>query len=408
VRLSAALIVRDEERHLGACLAAIQPLVDEIVVVDTGSIDRSVEIAARHGARVFEVPWREDFARARNVALDHAGGDWILYIDADERATATGDLRAALQSPDLVAARVPFRASIRLTPYLEHRLFRNRPEIRFRGAIHETLVPAIRELVEHEGLRVGDAPLAIEHLGYEGDLRAKHRRNLPLLRRAVEENPRRIYLWEAELALGDGHAAREAWDRGLEIARSMPPLAAEARLLARRVDLALDEGHDPGELLARAEARYANDPLVLWATARRLVEERRYAEAQRRLERLLTFGPDGPPPGELGYDLGLFRELQAAAGRACGGRRSLATSGGLRSPRRRDPAQARARRGALRARSQNSRPSDGTVRAPPPDTNFRRITSNSSRVMTRVSPAAIGSNAAALGANGNVQIAGPK
>lgn len=316
MRLSAALIVRDEERHLGACLAAIQPLVDEIVVVDTGSIDRSVEIAARHGARVFEVPWREDFARARNVALDHAGGDWILYIDADERATATGDLRAVLQSPDLVAARVPFRASSRLTPYLEHRLFRNRPEIRFRGAIHETVVPAIRELVEHEGLRVGDAPLAIEHLGYEGDLRAKHRRNLPLLRRAVEENPRRIYLWhelgEAELALGDGHGAREAWDRGLEIARSMPPLAAEARLLARRVDLALDEGHDPGELLARAEARYANDPLVLWATARRLVEERRYAEAQRRLERLLTFGPDGPPPGELGYDLGLFRELPLA------------------------------------------------------------------------------------------------
>jgi len=316
VRLSAALIVRDEEAHLGPCLETVSPLVDEVVVVDTGSTDRSVEIAVRHGARVFEESWRDDFAQARNAALERASGDWILYVDADERAFANGDLREALSPPDLLAARVPFRASSRLTPYLEHRLFRNRPDLRFRGVIHETIVPALREVVEREGLRVGIAPLTIEHLGYEGDLRAKHRRNLPLLRRAVATAPQRLYLWhelgEAELALGDADAAREAWDRGLALARTMPPQAAEARLLARRIELAVDDGHEPVDLLAHAERRYPDDPLILWAGAHQLVRNRRYSEARQRLEVLLDLGPDGPPAGELGYDLGLFRELPLA------------------------------------------------------------------------------------------------
>ncbi len=316
MRLSAALIVRDEAAHLDACLSGVRPLVDEIVVVDTGSTDNSPEIAERHGAVLLREPWRDDFAQARNVGLDRATGDWTLYIDADERVTATGDLREALAEPSWIAARVPFRAASRLTPYLEHRLFRNRPEIRFRGAIHETILPDIRALVAGGGLSVGEAPLEIEHLGYEGDLTAKHRRNLPLLRRAVEEDPARLYLWhelgEAELGLGDSAAARAAWDRGLEIAAGSPPAAGEARLLARRIELALEEGNDPVALISRAESRHADDPLVLWAAARYLVGQCRYPQARRRLERLLAFGPAGPPPGELGYDLGLFRELPLA------------------------------------------------------------------------------------------------
>ena len=86
VKLSAALIVRDEENHLGACLQSIAKLVDEIVIADTGSRDRTREIAFAHGARVLDYQWHDDFAAARNYAIDQASGDWILYIDADERA----------------------------------------------------------------------------------------------------------------------------------------------------------------------------------------------------------------------------------------------------------------------------------------------------------------------------------
>ncbi|MGO9882155.1 MAG: glycosyltransferase family 2 protein, partial [Solirubrobacteraceae bacterium] len=95
VMLSGALIVRDESRVLSDCLASIREIVDEIVVVDTGSVDDSVEIARRYGARVIHHPWRDDFAQARNAALDAARGEWILYIDADERLSG-GD-RASVE-----------------------------------------------------------------------------------------------------------------------------------------------------------------------------------------------------------------------------------------------------------------------------------------------------------------------
>ena len=83
--IGAAMIVRNEERFLDDCLASIAGQVDEIVLVDTGSTDLTLEIAGRYGARIIEYPWSDDFSAARNHALDHASSDWILYIDADER-----------------------------------------------------------------------------------------------------------------------------------------------------------------------------------------------------------------------------------------------------------------------------------------------------------------------------------
>src|SRR4051794_13018003 len=124
--LSAALIVRDEEHYLDGCLASLRGLVDEIVVVDTGSIDRSREIAAAHGARLSSHVWRNDFAAARNQALDLARGDWILYIDADERVRAydRDALKAELASLRFCASTVRFHARTGFTAYPEYRLFR--------------------------------------------------------------------------------------------------------------------------------------------------------------------------------------------------------------------------------------------------------------------------------------------
>ena len=85
--LSAAIIVRDEADFIDVCLASLDGLVDEVVVVDTGSVDDTIAIAEAHGARVAHEPWKNDFARCRNRSLDLATGDWILYIDADERVT---------------------------------------------------------------------------------------------------------------------------------------------------------------------------------------------------------------------------------------------------------------------------------------------------------------------------------
>ncbi len=108
--VSAAMIVRNEARFLAGCLDSLAGLVDEIVVVDTGSTDHSPDIAAAHGARVHHHAWREDFSAARNEALDCAVGDWILYIDADERVRPydRSRLEHELADPSLCAMAVRF------------------------------------------------------------------------------------------------------------------------------------------------------------------------------------------------------------------------------------------------------------------------------------------------------------
>src|SRR4051794_16492566 len=81
---AACLIVRDEADRLSACLNALRGLADEIVVLDTGSTDDTVATARRLGATVIEGEWHDDFAAARNVALDHCSAEWIVHVDADE------------------------------------------------------------------------------------------------------------------------------------------------------------------------------------------------------------------------------------------------------------------------------------------------------------------------------------
>src|SRR5262249_53411265 len=99
-RVSLCLIVRNEEQNLPACLAPVAPLVDEMVVVDTGSIDNTPRVAAELGARVFDFAWQDDFAAARNESLRRASGDWALWLDADDRLDAANVRRLS----DLLAA----------------------------------------------------------------------------------------------------------------------------------------------------------------------------------------------------------------------------------------------------------------------------------------------------------------
>jgi len=98
--ISAALIVKDEEPHIGACLRSIAGIVDEVVVVNTGSRDRSREIAVAHGARVIDYQWPDDFAAARNHAIDHASGDWIPSLRGAARR------RGNLGGPSAIGTRL--------------------------------------------------------------------------------------------------------------------------------------------------------------------------------------------------------------------------------------------------------------------------------------------------------------
>ena len=109
MRLSLSMIVKNEERFLPGCLESVKALVDEMVIADTGSTDGTKEIAISFGAKVIDYPWRNDFSAARNESLRHATGDWILYLDADERIDASyhAFIRKIISSRKAILPRSP-------------------------------------------------------------------------------------------------------------------------------------------------------------------------------------------------------------------------------------------------------------------------------------------------------------
>ena len=313
ILLSAALIVRNEETFLDGCLESLRGRVDEIVVVDTGSTDRSRDIALARGARVLDFPWRDDFAAARNASIEAARGQWILYIDADERLVEfdRSEAEHLFGDPTSVAYTVLFRPQQGYTRYREYRLFRNRPDLRFRGVMHETLLPALKEICREGSWRIGESQVALDHLGYEGDLRRKHERNLPLLRARLADDPLHVYSWDhlgkTLLALDDFAGAETAWLRGIEIVRTLGVAEASDSLpylhLANHL---LDGGRDASALLEEACGRFTGNHSLTWLRARALLESGQCAEAMPLFAALAEIRPDSLDGGCYAFDASIF------------------------------------------------------------------------------------------------------
>lgn len=186
--ISLCLIARNEGENIGRCIRSAGDFVDEVVVVDTGSADDTVEIARSLGARVVEAEWKGDFSAARNVSLDHAGGEWIFFLDCDEELTPESgpELRKVIQNTGYEAFFVlvtnPTETGVELT-FPSIRLFRNRKCFRFTGRIHEQIVNSI---VQHYGQDcIGETRITIIHRGYDtgfANIRAKILRNLEILK----------------------------------------------------------------------------------------------------------------------------------------------------------------------------------------------------------------------------------
>jgi tetratricopeptide (TPR) repeat protein len=311
--LSATLIVRDEAADLPGCLASIRGLVDEIVVVDTGSTDGSARIAAEFGARVFDVEWSNDFAAARNAALERARGRWILYIDADERAgpLLRETLASQLADPRLVTCTVRFRLRTGFTRYREFRLFRNDPRIRFRNVIHETMLPDIEAVIRTDGLGIAHSDLAVDHFGYDGSQDAKHRRNIPLLRDRLARESDHVYSWNhlghALAGMGDVTGALAAWWRAVGVVRARGVRSALDRLpygsLLQHPGAAAEARH----LLAEALDRFAGDHLFCWLHGLRLAEDGRPSEAIPLFEGLTAIDAEAFCADDgIAYDARIF------------------------------------------------------------------------------------------------------
>ena len=180
--LSLCMIVKNEEAALPRTLASVKNVVDEIVVLDTGSRDRTCEIAREFGARVYHFEWGDDFAAARNECLKHATGDWILVLDADEVLVPEilPQIKQALESDrTLVINLIRQEIGASQSPYsLVSRLFRHRHDIRFSRPYHAMVDDSVAEILqrEPEWKIVALADVAILHSGYQQDaIATKHK-----------------------------------------------------------------------------------------------------------------------------------------------------------------------------------------------------------------------------------------
>jgi Tfp pilus assembly protein PilF len=319
--LSIVIIVKNEADSLAACLDSVHDIADEIVIGDTGSTDDTVSVARRYDAKVLNVPWRDDFAAARNAVLAKAAGDWLLHVDADEVVDPDGAKRIreivdndgagadaievvlANYSDDMRAWRWVPLPPTSSTPSLMARghagyiavgllrLFRNHRGFEYREAVHETITESV---VERNGV-VCREPIVIHHYGFAGDP-AKAQAKATFYRRIaqtkVEHRPNDPKAWydlaEQSLACGDAAAAESAARKALSIApNDLSAASILANILLTRGEL--DEARELFERLEQSGISAHHVGTVLGAIASR---QGRLEEARQRLEGTISRCPN--------------------------------------------------------------------------------------------------------------------
>jgi tetratricopeptide (TPR) repeat protein len=261
-RVTLCMIARDEEQMLPGCLESVRGAVDEVVLVDTGSRDRTREVARAHGAQVYERPWDDDFAAPRNEALSRARGEYVLQLDADERLApgACSRLRRAVEDGttpygllrlhNASRADAPFErvasGELRLgDAFWVPRLVKRVPYVRYEGIIHET----IDESLLRNGVRPTALAVDVVHLGRIPELsaaRGKLGRNLALLEKRCRLEPDSIvpfgYLAMELYEAGRYAEAERAAEQGWALLDAQPSYRSAFLLASARASVALRLG----------------------------------------------------------------------------------------------------------------------------------------------------------------------
>lgn len=301
--VSLSMIVRNEAHQLGECLAPVAHLFNDIVVADTGSSDGTRQVAERFGARVVDFPWCDDFSAARNASLAEARGDWIFWLDADDRVSSAG----AAKLEALFAGLTPRPQAFLMQTLLElhpegrdrqrlasHvRLFRHHPQLGWQRRVHEHLQPWPAAL----GYEIVFTDIQIQHLGYQDSLLSerKLRRNLRLLHMdfavAPDDPAVLVDLGYAHAQLGKYPAARRYLHSVLSDPRPLPFL--RRRAFATLGEMETTEGNfaAAAALLALALVENPGDEYLLYMYSEALYNLGRHDEAKAALVEILQQMP---------------------------------------------------------------------------------------------------------------------
>lgn len=308
-RISLCMIAKNEERFLGECLARAKDAVDEIVLVDTGSTDRTIAIAESFGARVLHAPWQDDFSAPRNVGLQAATGDWILVLDADEflQPGACERIRVAALDAKVLGYHLRFinvYGGGKTLGVMMVRLFRNLPGIAYQNVIHEQVTPSLQRIGQPLGLVLTSADVEIEHHGYSDAVmteRGKTERNERLFKKQLAAQPDDIYcLYKYGDFLrrvpGRSADARALLDRCFERilagAPSLPrelPYAAEVASLCALEAARVEDRARANEILDIALRRFVPTPNLHYLSASLALAEGRAEDAIHHYRRCLVY-----------------------------------------------------------------------------------------------------------------------
>ena len=301
-RISLCMIVRDEEEFLGQCLDSVLGVVDEIVVVDTGSRDGTVAIAESHGAKVVHFAWTEHFGEARNQAIEAATGDYMLVLDADERleAASAHHIREEVDAGEFDVAYLHFEnvseTGTAQRRWIAPRLYRMTPGIRYIGRVHEQVGQGLAKV------RAATIEARVHHYGYQQAVfaaRDKTRRNSELLERALDDpearNPllRSNFLYHrAHMASGKELLARfEAFVAyvGEQWPEEPPHVPWITAGLAECARLLNDAGRyeEAGALARELLDRHGSSPLLEFLLARSLAAKGEMEEAETLLRGII-------------------------------------------------------------------------------------------------------------------------
>lgn len=293
-RISLCLIVKDEAAYLARAIESSRAAADEIIVVDTGSRDDSLSIAHRLGAKVFHFRWRGDFSAARNFALEQAAGEWILFLDADEEFAGEDaqKLREIVATTD--AAGYFFKIinfynaenRVEQAPDVVFRFFRNHPDHRYEGRVHEQIIPAIMRRNPEARFAIRE-DITLFHYGYlDANLTAKRKRerNLQLMEQEAARFPDdpvvNFHLGVEYFRQGDYPRATQAFLRAA--AGSSPGVVYGPKLLKYLVQslYLAGEKNEALRVATNGLAVYPDHPYLHFARGVLLFEKRDYAAAQ--------------------------------------------------------------------------------------------------------------------------------
>ncbi len=197
--LTVVMIGRNEEKILKYTLPPLKEIANEIVFVDTGSNDRTIEIANSFQCRVLERTWDDDFSAPKNMGIEHASHKWILNVDCDEELVIQKNTKSILhQSLKSTNGPVSIIYLDNLTtdgsiiPQKSMRLFRNDPKIRFQNPVHENICDSIYK--HWPSYKPAVLDIRFKHHGYNsGSNEEKYKRNISIMKKWVKKEPNNLY-----------------------------------------------------------------------------------------------------------------------------------------------------------------------------------------------------------------------